>query len=325
MHAKHLRRWFTASATLLALACTSAHAAWPEKAITIVVGSAAGGGTDFVTRSLTEGLSAELGQPVLVDNRGGSAGFVAAEFVRRAPPDGYTLMVAPDDVVNWRALGVHKSINIAEDLEPVALLGTVDFFLVVSGTALAAKTPADLIRMAKENPGQLSYASPGVGSPQNLGMELFKQKTNTDFIHVPYKGMAPAVPDVLAGRVQVMITGYPTFSSHLESGKIRVLGAANSQRSAMLPQVPTLAEQGAADVGVQGYFSLLAPKGMPPAVLNRINAAVNKVLASASVRDALTKRAIMPVGGTPAQLRDKLRMEVDKWSKVVQEAGIKPE
>ena len=156
-------------------------------------------------------------------------------------------------------------------------------------------------------------------------MELFKQKTGTDFIHIPYKGMAPAVPDVLAGRVQVMITGYPTFNTHLESGKIRVLGAANIQRSAMLPQVPTLAEQGAADVGVQGYFSLLAPKGVPPAVLNRINAAVNKTLSLPAVRDALMKRAIMPVGGTPAELRDKLRMEVDKWSKVVQQAGIKSE
>lgn len=320
---KNARRIGFVLASILSTACWAQ--SYPDKPITIIVPVGAGAGTDFMARSLVEGLSAELGKPVVIENRGGSAGFLGTDVAKRAPSDGYTLLVAPDDVPLWRALGIHKSINVLTDFEPVALLGTVDFFLVVSGDALAAKVPADLVQLAKARPGVLSYASPGPGSPQNLAMELFKQKTGTDFIHVPYKGMGPAVPDVLAGRVQAMITGFPTIAAHLDGGKIRVLGAAYGQRSQQLPNVPTLAEQGFPNIEVQGYFSLLAPKGTPPAVINRLNAAVKKVLANPQVRDALQKRAMTPVGSTPEELRTKLRSEIDKWTAVVQAAGIKAE
>ncbi len=298
---------------------------FPDKPITVIVAASAGAGTDYVTRALTERLGIELGKPVVVENRGGAGGFVAADALRRSSNDGYTLLVAPDDVAKWPALGIHKSLNVAEDFEPVALLGTVDFFLIVSGSAATARTPLELVRLAKQSPGSLSYASPGAGSPQNLSMELFKQKTGTDFTHVPYKGMGPALTDLLAGRVQVAITGYPTFGAHLESGKIHVLAATSSHRSQQLPNVPTLAEQGGPDIDTQGYFSMFAPKGTPAPIIARLNAAINKVLAEPQVRDGLEKRAITPVGGPPSQLRDKIQVEIEKWKKVVKAAGITPD
>lgn len=318
------RRLVIAAALAAGLAATAgAQEAYPGKPITIVVSAAAGAGTDFMARSLQEALSAELGKPVIIDNRGGSSGFIGVDTVKRAPNDGYTLLVTSDDVANWRAVGAHSSVNVLTDFEPVALLGTVGFFMVTSGDAMKAANVKELVELLHKRPDHYSYASPGTGSPQNLSMELFKQKTETRLPNVPYKGMGPAMTDVLAGRVQVMITGYPTFASQVGSGKIRVLGVAAPERSKLLPDVPTLGEQGLPGVNVQGYFSMFAPKGTPQPIVAKLNEAVNKALAMPSIREALEKRAVLAAGGSPQDLQAKLTTEIARWSEVVQAAGIK--
>jgi len=187
------------------------------------------------------------------------------------------------------------------------------------------KSVTDLVRLAQQKPGTLSYATPGIGAPHHLGMELFKQQTGTDIVHVPYKGMGPAMPDFIAGRVQVTMTGFPAVSSHMKSGKLRILGVASPKRSVEQPDVPTLAEAGVPHVEIQGYNYVMAPLGTPPAIVARLNRDINELLKTPEVQEELAKRGTTAVGGTPEQLMQKLRSEAEKWTAVVKRAGIKPE
>jgi tripartite-type tricarboxylate transporter receptor subunit TctC len=298
---------------------------YPSRPVQIISNSAPGAGSDLVSRSISDRLASLLGGVVYVENRIGVAGLIGAEFVKKAAPDGHTLMVCGDDLSLWRALGIRESVNVLTDFEHIVQLGATEFFLVVSGEALAASTAQDLVRMAKQKPGALSYGSPGIGSPHHLVTELFKQQTGTDIVHVPYKGIAPVMPDLIAGRVQMVITGYPVISSLMQSGKLKILASAGAARSRLQPDYPTLREQGIPNVEMAGYFMFLAPRGTPQAIVARLNTAANQVLSIQQVREDLLKRGFIPAGGTAEQLREKLRFEIDKWSKVVKTAGIKAE
>jgi tripartite-type tricarboxylate transporter receptor subunit TctC len=313
------------AATLLAIAASSATAqTYPSKPIQMIINNAPGAGTDLVGRMIAQGLEKRLGQSIVVDNRAGAGGIIGAEAAKRAAPDGYNLFFTSDNMPILQALTPEKTVNILTDFEPIALAGTVDFFLAVSGAALAANNAQDLVRIAKAKPGTLSYGSGGVGGPQHLGMELFKLETGTNIVHVPYKGMAPAMTDFLPGRVQVVMTGYPALSQYVSSGKLKILAAGGPKRSSLQPDLPTLRE-GGIPVEVEGYFYLMAPKGTPAPILTRLNREMNEVLSQPDVRAGMAKRAITPGGGTAEQLLSKLRVEVDKWTKVIKAAGIKAE
>jgi len=298
---------------------------YPAKPIQFVINYPPGAATDIFGRIMAEQLAKRLNQPVVVDNRVGAGGVIGAEFVKRAPADGYTLLFANDNMPLLQALTPDKTVNIVSDFAPVVLGGTVDFFLVVSGEALAAKDAQQLVRMAKAKPGSLSYASSGIGAPQHLGMELFKQQTGTDIVHVPYKGMGQGVIDMLAGRIQVAITGFPVLGPHIGGGKIRILASSGAKRSPLQPEAPTLAEAGIPNVEVEGFLYLVAPQGTPAAIVARLNAEANQALAAPEVKASLAKQAINPSGGTPEVLNAKLAGEVSKWTAVIRKAGIKPE
>lgn len=298
---------------------------YPVKPIQMMISSTPGAGTDLSGRTVAEKLGERLGVPVVVTNNGGAAGLIAADQFKRAAPDGYAIMATNDNQVLMVALGTNKEVNIVRDFTMVAPVTEVDFYLVVSGEALAAKGAQDLVRMAKDNPGKLSYASPGIGAPHHLGMELFKQQTGTDIFHIPYKGMGPAVPDMIAGRVQATMTGLPAVASFLAGGKVKVLAVASSRRAPEMADIPTLRESGIPNVEIQGYNFVVAPLGMPAAIVARLNSEINEILRNPQVRADLLKRGSVATGGSPEDLRRKLQGEIDKWTKLVKSAGIKPE
>ena len=312
--------------TLVAIgAATQCLAQYPVKPIQMTVSSTPGAGTDLVGRTVADKLAERLGVPVIVANNGGAAGLIAAEAFKRATPDGHSILFTNDNLVLMMALGSNKGVDVLRDFELVVPAVEIDFYLVVSGEALAVKGAQDLVRMARERAGKLSYASPGIGAPHHLGMELFKQQTGVDILHVPYKGMGPAMPDFVAGRVQVTMTGFPAVASYAGSGKIRILAVASSRRSSDQPDAPTLREAGIPNVEIQGYNYLVAPLGTPGAIVSRLNAEINEILKTPQVRADLAKRGTVATGGSPAELRNRLQGELEKWTRVVKIAGIKPE
>lgn len=319
-----MMRWFALLILLVMNGAVFAQA-YPSKPIQMMVSSAPGAGTDLVGRTVAEKLAERMGVPVVVTNNGGAAGLIAAEQFKRATPDGYSLFFTNDNLVLMMALGANKGVDVLRDFELLVPATEIDFYLVVSGDALAAKGPQDFVRIARQQAGKMSYASPGVGAPHHLGMELFKQQTGVDILHVPYKGMGVAIPDLLAGRVQVTMTGFPAVASYVSGGKLRVLAVAAPQRSPEQPEVPTLREAGIPNVEIQGYNFLVAPLGTPAALGVRINADVNEILKMPQVRADLAKRGTLANGGSQAELRKKLQGEVEKWTRVVKLAGIKPE
>lgn len=303
----------------------SAQAPFPSKPIQLIVSAAPGAGTDLMARTLSDRLGQRLGTPVIVDNRPAAVGRVAAQGLRKAAPDGYTLMFTNDNLVLSLALGTALDVNVITDFQHIVLTATSDFFLVVSGDLLKATNAQEFVQIAKAAPGKISYASPGVGAPHHLGMELFKLQTGTDIFHVPYKGMGPAVPDLLAGRVQAAITGFPAVASQMKSGKLRLLGVASATRSPENPEVPTFREQGIPNVEIQGYNYLVAPLGIAPAIVARLNREINEILKQPEVQAELSKRGTTALGGTPEQLTQRLKAEAEKWTRVVKTIGIKPE
>ena len=310
------------AAWVAALPCL---AQYPTKPIQMMVSSAPGAGTDLVGRTVADKLGERLGVPVVVSNNGGAAGLIAAEAFKRAAPDGHSILFTNDNLILMMALGANKGMDVLRDFEPVVHTSVLDFYLVVSGEALGVKDAPDLVRLIKERAGKMSYASPGIGAPHHLGMELFKQQTGVDILHVPYKGMGPAMPDFVAGRVQLTMTGFPAVASYAGSGKIRILAVASGQRSADQPEVPTLREVGIPNVEIQGYNYAVAPLGTPAPILARINAEINEILKVPQVRADLAKRGTTATGGSSAELRRRLQGELEKWTRVVKLANIKPE
>jgi tripartite-type tricarboxylate transporter receptor subunit TctC len=299
--------------------------AYPSKPIQLIASSTPGAGVDLMARTLADRLGPRLGTSLVVENQGGAGGLIAAQAVKRAAPDGYTLLFTSANLVLQIALGANKDVNVLTDFQPVVLATIDDFFLVVSGEALEAKSATDLVALARKRPGGLSYATPGIGAPHHFGMELFKQQTRTSIVHVPYKGMAPAMPDMVSGRVQLTMTGYPAIASHMKTGKLRILGVASPRRTPAQPDVPTLAEAGVSGVEIQGFLYLVAPNGTPAAIVSRLNSEINQLLKMPELEAEIVKRGSTVGGGTPEQLAQTLRSEAKKWTGVAKAAGIKAE
>jgi len=295
---------------------------YPTRPVRVVIAFPPGGPTDFVGRLVTDKMSAELGQRVYIENRAGAAGTVGADNVAKADPDGYSLFLTTSGAVTIAPHIQSVPYDPLRDFAPVALVTKVTEVLVVT-PKLGIKSVKELIALAKEKPGAVSFASTGIGSPPHLAQELLDVSANVKFLHVPYRGAAPALTDLLGGQVQVLAADLPVLIAQIQAGTLVPIGAASDKRDALLPDVPTLAEQGYPNTEASNWYALLAPAKTPPAVIAKLNKAVDDALNDPEVHDKLVKAGATPVGGTPEALGAFMKSEYEKWGKVVAERGIK--
>jgi tripartite-type tricarboxylate transporter receptor subunit TctC len=295
---------------------------YPSRPVRLLVGFAAGGNFDVVARIVAEWMSEHLHQPVIVENRPGASSNLATEAAVRAPADGYTLVLGGAVNAVNATLFEKLSFNFIDDLAPVA--GLVQFPNVMTvGTSFPAKTVPEFIAYAKDNPGKLNQGSSGRGTTQHLAGELFKIMTGTDFAHVPYRGAAPALTDLLGGQVQVLFEALPPSIEHIKAGTLRALGVTSAARSPVLPNVPAVGEF-VPGYAASGWNGILAPKGTPPDIIARLNVVVNAGLAESRIRARLGDLGATMLPGSPADFGKLIAAETDKWGKVIRSAGIKP-
>jgi tripartite-type tricarboxylate transporter receptor subunit TctC len=304
------------------LFCATAFAQdYPSRPIRLIVTVPPGGAADFIARLVGGKLSESLGQPVLVENRGGAGGTIAADAVAKAAPDGYTLL---QNSITTHGVGPHLYSKLpydpVKDFAPVSGLALLPLVMAVNAE-LPAKSIQELLALSKSQ--NLNFASSGNGGAPHMAAELFKSVTGAPITHVPYKGSGPAVADLVGGRVQIMFDAPPSLIAHIRGGKLRVLAAASESRNRLLPEAPTFAELGYPKVSVSLWYGLLAPGGTPAAAITRLNAEVNKIVQSAEVRDRLLAQGAEPMTGTPEAFGEFMRAEMAKWAPVVKQAGVK--
>lgn len=311
-----------AIAVAMAFAAASALAAFPEKAITIVVPTAAGGANDAMARTIGQSMSQLLKQPVIVDNKAGANGAIASEFVMRAPADGYTLMLGYIATHAMNPALQKLRYDPVKDFEPVAMVGS-SATLMVTNPKVKANTANELVALVKASKAPLSYASAGNGTAPHFAAEMFKLSTGIELLHVPYKGSAPAVTDTIGGQTEVMFPSLFTAVPYVKSGKLKALGVAGSKRSELLPDVPTLKEQGIADVDVSQWYAIFAPAKTPPPVLEQLNKVINEVLADKSIAKRLEDHGAEVETMGLDQMRSFMASEQLKWKQVVRAAKLK--
>lgn len=317
-----LRRHLLAAAVAATLTGGPALAAFPEKSITIVVPTAAGGANDAMARTIGQGLSTALKQPVIVENKAGAGGALAAEFVAKAAPDGYTLMLGYIATHAMNPALQKLRYDPVKDFEAVGLVGYSPV-LMVTNPGVKAANAKELVALLKGAPDKYSYASAGNGTAPHFAAELFRMSTGTSVLHVPYKGSAPAVTDTIGGQTQIMFPSLFTAIPYVKSGKLRAMGVAGNKRSALLPDVPTLKEQGIADVDVSQWYAIFAPAKTPKAVIDQLNKALNAVLTDKAVEKRLEDHGADVETSTPEQLKTFVQQEQVKWKKVVDAAKLK--
>jgi tripartite-type tricarboxylate transporter receptor subunit TctC len=315
------RRAFLAGIAALP-ALTHAQSAWPSRPLRLVVPFTPGGTTDFVTRLVAAELAKSLGQPVLVDNKPGGGTVIGVDAVAKSAPDGYTFVTVANSFTVNHTLIKKLPYDTVRDLRPVALMGMSEHVLATHPNSGLTRV-GDLAAAAKAGK-PLSYASFGAGTSAHLAGEMLKTQLGVDMVHIPYKGQAPALNDLLGGQVTVMFGNWPEFRSHVAAGKLVALGMATARRSLYAPQIPTLAEQGA-NLQSNSWNGLLAPAGTPDAVVQRLNAEVNKALASPAVTEAFQKGGIASLSGTPAQFAEFIQAEIVRYAEVVRRANITAE
>ena len=297
---------------------------YPNRAVRIIAPFPPGGGLDIVARALGQKLALELKQPVVIDNRAGADGMIGSEQVARAAPDGYTLLVSSTGpmVIN-PALNATMPYDTVKDFAPITLVVVQPMFLVVH-PSLPAKSVKELIALAKARPGQLNYASGGVGNGAHLAGEIFRSLTSIDIVHIPYKGAAPAVVDLLAGQAHMMLNSVSVLLPHINAGKLRALAVGAPHRMALLPNVPTMKEAGVADFDASSWYGFFAPAATPREIVARLNTEAVKILRSQEMRDYLEPQGAEPIGNTPEQFSAHIRAELAKWARAVKSAGVKP-
>lgn len=297
--------------------------AWPAKPIRMVIPFPAGGTTDILGRIAAQKLSESLGQQVIPDNRPGAAGNIGTEVVAKAAPDGYMLLTAPGSTLTIHpSLYAKLGFDPLRDFAPVTVLAAVPNVLVVH-PSLPARSVKELIALAKAKPDALNYASTGAGQSTHLAMELFKTMAGVKITHVPYKGSAPAVTDLLGGHVSLMFDNMPSAAPHVKAGKLRPLAVSTLKRSPLLPEIPTVAEAGLPGFEVSVWFAVLAPAGTPRAVVDRLNQVLVNALQAPDVRERLSSQGAEPIGNSPEQFTALMKRDLAKWAKVVKAAEIK--
>jgi tripartite-type tricarboxylate transporter receptor subunit TctC len=325
------RTWHRIEIALLALAVLGAaplaHAqavpAYPTKSIRLVVPFPAGGATDILARAVAQKLTDAWGQAVVVDNRPGAAGNIGSELVARSAPDGYTLEMGTvgTHAIN-PSLYAKMPYDHVKDFAPVILVAGVPNVLVVN-PAVPANSVQELIAYAKANPGKLNFASSGSGTSIHLSGELFKVMAGVQMTHVPYKGSAPALQDLLGGQVQLMFDNLPPSLPQIKGGKLRALGVTSAARSPALPEVPTIAESGLPGFEASSWFGILAPAGTPPTIIAKVNGEIAKWLATPEAKEKLIGIGANAAGGSPEDFARHIQMETAKWAKVVKDSGAK--
>ena len=309
-----------------ALAATTsgalAQGQYPDQIIKWVVPYPAGGGTDNLARTLAESMRPGLGQQIVVDNRPGAATNIGGELVARSKPDGYTIMSADNALMAFNE-HLFKTLPFSpdKDFSYIGAIGKFPLVLVVH-PSFPAQNFQEFVAYVKANPGKVSYASVGNGSPHHLSMELFKNRTRTFMTHIPYRGAAPAMQDIMGGQVPVMFLDLASGLSIIKSGKVRALAIGSQTRSAILPEVPTLAELGVKDAEVFAFQGMLGPVGMPQAVVTRLNQGLNQALADPAVLKRFTEFGFEPLRGTPEQFKQLARSESVRWGQVIRANGI---
>lgn len=296
---------------------------YPNRPIKLIAPYPAGGGVDSVARLLGEKLSARLNQAIVIDNKPGAAGTIGADALAKSSADGYTLMLG--SITDYAiAPNVHKSLgfDMRKDFAPIAELGYGTVVLVVNAD-FAARNVKELIAMAKAKPGDLSFASSGLGGLQHLNGEMFKQMAGVDLVHIPYKGSTQLLPDLLAGRVPMAFDSLPPHLPHIKSGKVRALAVASAARSSAIPDVPTMAEAGITGYESATNYTLFAPAGTSKDIVSMLNKEVNLILKTPEVREKLTSLGITITGGTVESVEKRIPAEIDKWNRVVKNGNLK--
>jgi len=296
--------------------------AWPAKPIRFILPFPPGGGTDILGRLIAERLTANLGQPVVTENRGGAGGNVGAEAAAKSAPDGYTIVLVAPSLAISPSLYSKLNYDAVKDFAPVSLVATVPN-VMITNPAVPAGTLKEFIALAKSKPGEMNFGSGGSGTSNHLAGELFNIVAGVKLVHVPYKGVNLAMQDVLSGRVQLVVIGVPATVPNIKAGKLRALALVAPQRSAVLPDVPTVAEAGLANFEVTTWYGILAPAGTPRPIVARLNAELVKIMHAPELKEKLDALATDPVTSTPEEFAGLIQREIAKWGEVVREAGLK--
>jgi tripartite-type tricarboxylate transporter receptor subunit TctC len=317
-----MRSILAALALLVAMPATAQD--YPSRPVKIVVSYAPGGSNDVVARVVAPELQKELGQSFVVENRAGASGTIGADAVAKSPADGYTLFMGAGAHALAPSLYKKLPYDLVKDFAPVSLAATSTYVLVLN-PSVPAKTLPELIALLKSRPGQLNYASAGKGTPLHLAAELFKSKTGTDIVHVPYGGDTPALNDLLAGTVQLSFMSVASTAPQIRAGKLRALAVTSAQRSDALPDLPTLSELGVEGYDVGTWWGLLAPAGTPDAIVGKLNAAMRKAVALPEVKQRFAPLGLDPRSDSPAEFAAFIKAEVARYAAIAKIAGIEPE
>jgi tripartite-type tricarboxylate transporter receptor subunit TctC len=296
---------------------------YPSRPVRLIVPFAPGGGTDILGRMLCQRLTEAMGQPFIVDNRGGAGGIIGAELAAKSPADGYTLLLgSPGPLTINPALLPRMNYDSLRDFAPITL-ATISAFTLVVHPSLPVRSVKELVALAKAKPGQLNYGSGGNGSVAHFSVEQFKSLAGVNVVHVPYKGSSPSLTDLVGGQLQMTIENMPVILPHVRAGRLRALAVGTKTRSAFLPELPTIREAGVPGYESSTAFGLLAPAKTPPGIVGSLNAELVKALRSSDIREKLTGLGMEAVGGTPEQYAANIKEELAKYARVVKAAGIK--
>ncbi len=318
-------RAFWACTALLLSSGVLAQPVYPSKPLHLVVPFPAGGPTDIITRALGQKLSEALGQPVLVDNKPGAGGAIGSDIVAKSAPDGYTILMGTTSTHSIGPLLNSKTpYNVERDFVPVCMVARATQILVVA-PSLPVNNVAELIALAKARPGQLNYSSSGVGTIVHLTSEMFRSMAGVDIVHVPYKGVSLAIPDLMSGRISMMFDSIVTALPQVKSGKVKALAIASATRSALVPELQTVAEAGLPGFDGDTYFGVFAPAGTPRDIVARLNAELTKIVHLQEIKERLSAQGAEPVGTTPEQFARVIKAANAKWARVIKDAGVSVE
>ena len=309
--------------SLMNASAQSSNSAWPNKPVKWVVPFPPGGGTDAFARPLVKVLQAQLGQPQVIDNRGGAGGTLGAEIVAKSAPDGYTFLVGASHHTIAVSMYPKLGYDLVKDLIPVTTLCYVPNVVVINPQRVPVTTMAEFNRYIKANPGKLNYGSAGNGTAHHLTVELYKSLTRTFATHIPYRGAGPALQDLIAGQVDFMFDGLGSSIQHIKSGRLRALAVSSNKRSFALPDLPTVAESGVTGYDAQGWYAVWAPAGTPKEIVSRMQQEINKALNGKELKDAWINLGAEPGGQSAEDMTRLVNAEITKWAKVVKDSGAK--
>jgi tripartite-type tricarboxylate transporter receptor subunit TctC len=318
-----MKRFFLLAMAALLPSLASAQD-YPNRAIKIIIPFPPGGPTDLLGRAIAQGLSEAWGQPVIAENKPGAAGNLGVDLAAKSPPDGYTLAVVPAGNISVNPTLFPKLPYKQSDLAPITMLATVENVLVVN-PGIPAKNMAELVALAKAKPGSITYASPGAGAQAHLLGEMLSVEANVQLVHVPYKGIGPALNDLLGGQVSMMFPQTSSALPHIQAGKLRAIGVTSLKRSPVLPETPTIAEQGYLKIDAKSWYALMAPAGVPREIINKLSRECARILKLPDVKERLAALGADVVGGTPEELAAVIQAETALWGGLIRRQGIKVE